>query len=54
MVQRKPQQKAYNLYTQNKAVTIGLCASMIAVVPSPSTNLDSIEKIIIDIFENET
>jgi hypothetical protein len=54
MVQRKPQLKAYNLFARNKAVTIGFCTSMIPVVPSPRTNLDSIDKIIIDIFENET
>jgi hypothetical protein len=48
------QLKAYNLSAQNKAATIGLFTSVIPVVPSPSTNLDSINKIIIDIFENET
>jgi hypothetical protein len=55
MVQRKPPQlKAYNFSARNKAGTIGLCASVIPLVPSPSTNHDSIKKIIIDIFENET
>jgi hypothetical protein len=54
MVQRKPQLKAYNFSAWNKAVTIGLRASMIPLVPSSSTNHDSIDKIIIDIFENET
>jgi hypothetical protein len=54
MVQRKPQLNVCNFSAWNKAVTIGLSAPMIPLVPSPSTNHDSIKKIIFDIFENET